>query len=135
MADPYLAITRDSIGLNPRAPIWLDVAHFLGRLDQANAEPDQAVVHLRAALDLYGGEFLAGFHLAQAGAFDEWQAGEREWLHRRAVEALYRLAQACASEGSLLAALDYLRAAAQAGTVARRGTPAADAAVGDRRAA
>ena len=86
---------------------WLDVANFLGQLDQANTNPDQAIVHLRAALDLYGGEFLAGFHLAQAVAFDEWQAGEREWLHRRAVEALY--AAACASEGNLPAALDYLQ--------------------------
>ena len=111
VAAAHLMITRDTIAFDPHAPYWLDVEVFRHHLSQATASSRPAgatSVALRAAVDLYRGEFLEGFYVLQAPAFEEWLLGEREWLHGQAMQALDRLAAECVREGALSAALDYL---------------------------
>jgi Bacterial transcriptional activator domain len=50
------------------------------------------VQRLQQAADLYRGSFLAQFFLSDSAAFEEWALLKREWLHRRALRALVRLA-------------------------------------------
>src|SRR5829696_8676263 len=46
---------------------------------------------LSRSIELYGGPFLAGFFLPDAGEFERWVESERARLTRRYVEALSRL--------------------------------------------
>ncbi|MEZ4617341.1 MAG: winged helix-turn-helix domain-containing protein [Caldilineaceae bacterium] len=61
--DPYLLITRQTIALNPDAPVTLDVAHFAAQV--AAGEP-------AAATALCHGPFLAGFYLDESPAYEQW---------------------------------------------------------------
>ncbi len=94
----YLHITRQSIGFNPDSHYWLDIMIFKQQLalvsKQAtannNLSPD-IVEQLEAALALYQGDFMAGFHLSKTYRFEEWVVVEQERLHRLAVDALGKL--------------------------------------------
>ncbi len=50
-----------------------------------------ALPRLTAALDLYRGEFLAGFHVGNAVEFEDWQLITREQLHEQMMLALATL--------------------------------------------
>jgi DNA-binding SARP family transcriptional activator/TolB-like protein len=72
-----------------------DVAQFEQHLDGERPE---------AALALYGGELLAGFHLADASEFEHWLDREREHLRKRAIVAALALAEQEESRGGLIGA-------------------------------
>ena len=101
----HLQTTRTSVGLNPACPLWLDVAAFeaaLASLGTGAPDHDQ----LRAAVALYAGDFLAGFSLPDAPAFDEWVAGQRERLRQRAFHALHALVAAAIERGAAAQGID-----------------------------
>ncbi|MDP9372641.1 MAG: SARP family transcriptional regulator, partial [Chloroflexota bacterium] len=98
----HLTITRETIAFNGAAPCWLDVAVFL---DQLHA-PDAA--RLRAAVDLYRGDFLAGFTVPDAPAFEEWVVGQRERLRHLALQALHTLAVGHTARWEWAAGIDVL---------------------------
>jgi predicted ATPase/DNA-binding SARP family transcriptional activator len=77
----------------------VDVANFV-RLASGNDARD-----LERAVALYGGELLAGFHLAECEAFEEWLLLARERMLQLVLDALERLAD------SSLAASRYAHAA------------------------
>jgi predicted ATPase/DNA-binding SARP family transcriptional activator len=97
------------------AGVWLDAAAFQAQLAQPapgtgggatdTTEPDR----LRAAVALYGGDFLAGTAVPDAPAFDEWAAVERERLRRLAAGAWRRLAEAHEARGETEEVLAALR--------------------------
>ncbi len=69
-------------------------------------EPDRA-------LALYCGDFLEGFALGDAEAFDEWASGERARLRARAVEITIACGERALAQGRLAPAADFaLRARA-----------------------
>lgn len=70
--------------LNPEH-VQTDVNEFLSALEAGDHE---------RAIDLYGGPFLDGFHLAGAAEFEQWADGQRDDLARRQAEALEGLARA-----------------------------------------
>ncbi len=92
VAAPHLIITRDNVAFNFDSPYRLDVEEFLTALRGDSLSRRKAEETLRKAMDLYAGEFLDGFYVLQAPAFDEWMVGQRQWLHGLAVDALHRLA-------------------------------------------
>lgn len=90
----HLHITRTSVAFNKTAPYWLDVDDFIQFIQQAPMGahpgaplPPQQVSALEAALALYQGEFLQGFGVANAPAFEEWAIVERERLHQIALQS------------------------------------------------
>ncbi len=91
--------------------VEIDVADFeraLRRLPVPGAAPaDQHVSPLNAALTLYGGELLPGFH-------ESWVIGERERLAQAHRDALLRLAGVLAETGDLSAAIEHARRAVAA---------------------
>lgn len=98
-----LLIEDDRLGLAPGAQV--DAEQF--RAGLAAPQPDAAA--LGAALALYRGDFLDGFTLPDAPAFDDWAVREREaWraLAIRGWAALGRLHEAQGSPAAALAALD-----------------------------
>jgi DNA-binding SARP family transcriptional activator len=110
----HLETTPTTAAVRP-AGVWLDAAAFqallAGRAAGAGedasdtTEPDR----LRAAVALYGGDFLAGTAVPDAPAFDEWAAAERERLRLLAVGAWRRLATAHQTRGETEEALAALR--------------------------
>lgn len=96
-----LLADRKTARLTPGAAGWLDVAAFRALLDACRAHrharaaacPD-CVERLDRAVDLYGGDFLAGFSLLDAAPFEEWALVCRADLHQQALDALATLAAA-----------------------------------------
>ncbi|MCE7988723.1 MAG: hypothetical protein DYG89_46810 [Caldilinea sp. CFX5] len=87
----YLMISTKDIAFNQQAPFWVDVAQVCGVL---TSQPDAiATPALQAALDLYQGEFLAGFSVRNAPVFEAWVVQQREALHTLAVQGAYTLAE------------------------------------------
>jgi predicted ATPase len=105
---PNLVVQRETIRFELSESDWLDVAQFSSLLDACQAHRHRHPDRCRAcawrrekAVALYRGEFLSGFHLRGAGAFDEWAAIQRERLHRRMVDAVGRLAVFYEASGDL----------------------------------
>ncbi|MFI4981004.1 MAG: BTAD domain-containing putative transcriptional regulator, partial [Nevskiales bacterium] len=98
------AVSADdgSLALSPE----VDVDSRVFEADLAVTQHDPAV--LTAALDLYQGDFLEGFSLPDAAAFDDWMTAERERLRRLAVRALADLARHHETQGEYTAALAML---------------------------
>lgn len=103
---PWLLLTRQTVQINPAALVSSDVATFGALLAQVAAHAHPALAHcppclasLRQAVDLYRGDFLAGFTVADSAPFEEWRRVKQEQLHLQALDALTRLANAAESAG------------------------------------
>jgi DNA-binding SARP family transcriptional activator len=109
-----LRITPQAIQVDPNAGLRLDSAAFealvAGCAAHRHRKPAQcSTCHARLlqAAGLYGGDFLAGFHLAGCQAFEEWHVLKREGLHRKALEVLVRLGAYHQARGEYEQALQY----------------------------
>ncbi|MDH3459094.1 MAG: hypothetical protein OER90_19815, partial [Gemmatimonadota bacterium] len=83
--DPVI-VAGELLQLN-REVVWVDAVAFREALERGEGE---------AAVRLYGGPFLDGFHLGGSQEFEEWLASERARLadlYARALESLARQAE------------------------------------------
>jgi len=55
---------------------------------------------LTQAVTLYRGDFMEGFQVLHAAAFEEWVSQEQEWLRQLALQALRTLASYHAAQGT-----------------------------------
>jgi predicted ATPase/DNA-binding SARP family transcriptional activator len=101
----HLLITRHTVAFNHTAPYWLDREWFEAQLGSPASTP--SIEHLQNAISLYRGEFLHGFVIRDAPAWEEWVALHRERLRLRALNALHTLAHRAASSGDYAAAIDH----------------------------
>jgi len=93
----------EEIGVQ-RNRLACDVIAFEKALDRDDPE---------AALDLYQGDLLQGFHVPDAApTFDQWLARERERLRRRAAEGAWACAEAAEHAGNGPAARSWAKKAA-----------------------
>src|SRR4051812_29726173 len=85
--EPLLRSSHLEIGLHPDADCWVDVEAFEEslRLGTERAVDPQ---HLSAAVQLYRGEFLAGFFVRDSPAFEDWLLTEQVRLRDSVVEVL-----------------------------------------------
>jgi predicted ATPase/DNA-binding SARP family transcriptional activator/class 3 adenylate cyclase len=112
---PLLQVTRRTIQLADDARWSLDVWAMRDALT-ATREHDHAQIEgcgacakrLQELVDLYRGEFLAGFTLDSA-PFEEWLVVEREGLHLQALEALRALASYHETQGDYESAIACAR--------------------------
>ncbi|HXV42395.1 MAG TPA: BTAD domain-containing putative transcriptional regulator, partial [Anaerolineae bacterium] len=118
LGEEWLEISREYVGLNPAADIWLDVAEFQRRLTAttthghpANEDCANCLASLTGAVELYRGDFLAGFTLSDAPHFDEWQFFQAESLRQALASALEHLVQRHSVQGDAgrEAAIPYAR--------------------------
>jgi WD40 repeat protein/DNA-binding SARP family transcriptional activator len=89
-----LAITRGHVGLDPSATVWLDVQQFEECLQDVHRQgvvTAETAGQVDQALDLYRGDFLEGFSVADCQGFNDWRTHERERLHQLAVDGLFEL--------------------------------------------
>jgi DNA-binding SARP family transcriptional activator len=81
---------------------WTDVVAFEAALAEGTFE---------GALQYYRGDFLEGFHVAEAAGFEEWMEGERRRLRGAAAQAARGLADQKAGAGDLGLAVHWARRA------------------------
>jgi len=108
----FLEITQQSVGLRAdrigRVDV-LDFAQGLAGIEKSQHSAAQVdLAHWQAILELYRGDFLAGFHILKARPFEEWATLQREHLHQQAVAHLRRLAEAYAANSQTEAGIALL---------------------------
>ena len=111
----WLNADRETISLN-RAHLWVDADHWHSLLDECRTHHhpvDQVcpacLAPLTEAIQLYRGEFMAGFTLRDSVLFDEWQVFQTEGLHRKAVQMIEKLVRLHTAQGDLELAITYAR--------------------------
>ncbi len=100
-----LEVTHGTVAVATTADFWLDVAEFdrhLARADERAGGEQELLVELEAAVDLYRGEFLAGF-------YEDWTDFERQRLRSRYLGALERLVALHKARADYETALSYGR--------------------------
>lgn len=76
----YLDVTRDFVGLKPGAQIYLDVSALEEKLISEQVEK---------ALEIYRGDFLAGFDLRDCLEFEDWRRLQAEHLRQLLIRGLH----------------------------------------------
>jgi len=92
----WLAADREAVVLDPAAEIHVDVLVFRSLLaklqtvlwSDESLPDEQSIAWLTEATGLYRGDFLEGFSLRDAPAFDDWQYYAAEELQRKFVWVL-----------------------------------------------
>ena len=109
---PHLLIKRDTLGLNHTSALLLDL-HILDEawmlahastqtaLTMSESERHGMLVQLQRAASLPRGEFLEGFSLRDAPAFDDWVRSQREYWHLHINEIFDRLSHLQFEAGEL----------------------------------
>lgn len=82
---PFLDITRQTVGIRRDGSVDVDAL----ALEQASTGGDSAA--LTAALTRYHGDFLQGFFVRQAAAFEEWQVAQVAYWRTLAANGLRTL--------------------------------------------
>jgi predicted ATPase/DNA-binding SARP family transcriptional activator len=111
---PPILSDRETVCFNREVAHWSDVAAFetaCSYLEPASPRPTPAFHRdqTRRAAELYRGEFLQGFYVGDAAAFEEWALAERERLRAMALRALQHLVAGHAARNETGAALHYAR--------------------------
>lgn len=107
LLEPYLEITRQTVGLSAEALGAVDCRRFTAGVEAARRLPGAADDALREAAALYRGDFLEGLSIADAPDFEEWLTVEREQLRRLYLDALQALASSAAGRQAYAEALGY----------------------------
>jgi predicted ATPase/DNA-binding SARP family transcriptional activator len=113
-AAPHLIVAREALGLNTASDLDLDLqtlqtAWTLARTPAVRLEDEargRLLDRLQAAVECYRGDFLEGFALSDAPAFDEWAGVQREVWRHRAQAVCERLAQLQSEAGEVQRAID-----------------------------
>jgi len=82
---PFLITDRQTVQLNPDTDIFIDIDAFESYIKK---DPVKAI-------ELYHGDFLTDFYLADSNQFEEWAESIRENLRRKAIQVLDVLAENC----------------------------------------
>jgi predicted ATPase/DNA-binding SARP family transcriptional activator len=116
LGEGWLTVDRETAGLDPDADLWRDVDQFRHLLAacEMHAHPAtgvcaDCVLPLEEALELYTGDFMAGFTLRDTPNFDEWQFFQTEGLRDELAGALERLVRCHSVEGEYEPAIAYAR--------------------------
>jgi predicted ATPase len=98
--DPCLIITRETVEMNSALTYSIDVAAFDKLLTSAAAlAPEARMAQWQAAMALYTGDFLAGFFVRDAPAFEEWMLAQRAHYRERVLYLLHTFTQAQLDRG------------------------------------
>ncbi|MGA7096560.1 MAG: BTAD domain-containing putative transcriptional regulator, partial [Acidimicrobiia bacterium] len=105
----HLAVTTDTLAFDTSLPFWLDVEEFdrgfaLSEMQRRDATPGATrdAAALRACVELYRGDFMAGF-------FDDWVVVDQDHYRQRYLVALSRLVDVTKANGAYEEALGYAR--------------------------
>lgn len=106
---PPLLVSHGDIRINPEAGLWLDIQAFEEALRRGTGRDGTDPYHLAIAVQLYRGDFLAGFFVRDCSEFEEWLVAEQERLREVAVEALRSLIESYRRRGEYRFGIHYAR--------------------------
>ena len=110
-----LSVDREKAGIHQPSLIWADVLSFQEKLNFSRTHTHQSEdcvechTALAEAVNLYRGDFLAGFGLPDSPEFEDWQFFQSEQLRQGLSEALQNLAGWHIREGEFERAIEYTR--------------------------
>jgi DNA-binding SARP family transcriptional activator/TolB-like protein len=107
----FLRRTLGADALVTRGRSWVGVSREHVNCDVWQFDALLEAGDLAGALELYGGELLAGLEVRGALGFDQWLSERRRELARHAASAAWALTEAARDEGDLDAALAHGRRA------------------------
>ncbi len=110
----FLITNRNEVEVNPASDLWVDAVEFQQQIEQTQRHDHtsrsacaECQPSLIKAVDLYRGEFLAGFALSDSPAFEEWLFLQRERQHLLMLQALHDLTVYAEANGKLESALGF----------------------------
>ncbi|MBK8020845.1 MAG: hypothetical protein IPK19_05305 [Chloroflexi bacterium] len=107
-----LQVSRQSVMLRPDLDCRVDAQTLLEAIDASDGPVNApAARDLTAALALYKGDLLAGFHLRGGENFEHWRTVESERLKGRVLGALQRLSRYTIERGDYEAGIAHARKA------------------------
>jgi predicted ATPase/DNA-binding SARP family transcriptional activator len=116
LGEEWFVVDRDTIGLTRNPNLWVDVRHFhnllAGRQTHSHSAADacmDCIPPLTEAIQLYRGNFLAGFTLQDSLPFDDWQRLQQATLLQEAADTLKKLAHCHSAQGEFNQAILYAR--------------------------
>lgn len=111
LGEGWLAVERDSLALNHKREIWLDVDDFqqMTESDPSGGLEHSAFSNLEAAASLYRGDFMEAFNLPDSPSFDEWQLFQRESLRQSLAGNLKHLSIEYMERGEAEKAIDTVQ--------------------------
>ena len=116
VGDGRLVTDRETAALESGDDFDIDVDRFSGFLGECAAHGhDKQMVCVRcleplaSAVDLYGGEFLAGFGLRDSVTFDEWQRAQSQNLYNDVVGGFARLLRCFEEAQDLAGGMTYVQ--------------------------
>ena len=107
----YVVVSGETIAFNQELPHWVDVTAFTRHL----ATTPTAAAHdiertiLQESLNLYTGEFLAGFQVEDAPSFERWMLAQRRHLHDLFIRGLQLRTQEHLARGEYTEGLELNR--------------------------
>ena len=112
----HLQITRQSVATDGDVSLRLDYQDFQSKLRGVSFAPsdpailgDSDIARLTEAVNLYRGDFLDGFYVHGAPAFEEWVLAERERLRFKMLQSLHRLVIHYTARDKYDLAIEYSR--------------------------
>jgi len=105
-----LTTRHDGLVFTPPPGAWIDLAVFAEALRRGR-EPHGAIEPraLARAVEVYGGDFLAGFWFPGGTIFEEWLLAEQERWREAAVATLTELVEHHLRHGGYGAGIEYAR--------------------------
>jgi DNA-binding SARP family transcriptional activator len=107
-APPYLQITRQTIQFNSASDAEVDV-QVLASVVSMDSKDEEHIQRLQETVNLYQGDFLEGFTVADSPSFEEWALLTREQLNRQVREGLWHLTEYYEKQGDYQAAIGHAR--------------------------
>lgn len=111
-----LEIDRELVGIALGSELWVDVTRFRSllaksrtHLHSSQMDCQDCLALLEEAVELYEGDFMAGFTLRDSPPFDDWQYFEGETLRQELGEALQKVAQGLVSQSEYAGAIMHAR--------------------------
>lgn len=114
--EDWIVLDRNEIALDPQKNIEVDVLKFKALLERCNTHGHLSshvclycTPALTEAVELYRGEFMAGFNISKAITFDDWRMHQSETLSMLHLDALERLVKCHRTFGDFNLAIHYAR--------------------------
>jgi len=76
----YILVSRDSVAINPRSQVHLDVFDLESKLLKGDMD---------AVLDIYQGDFLQGFNIRDSLEFEDWCRLQQERINGKVTNILH----------------------------------------------
>ncbi len=113
---PMLVSDRETVYIPPRSDLWSDLTAFKAALAKVQRHRHRrlsactfCLAHLKKAVDLYQGDFLAGLGNVDSAEFEHWLFLQQDMLRRDLYYALFALAEHALMHRQWAAARRYIR--------------------------